>query len=58
MENLSVKGTPIYMAPELPYEKEGNSKIDVFSLGVVLYKMAFNGKYPFFDEGRRYKATS
>jgi len=37
------------MAPELPHEKEGNSKIDVFSLGVVVYKMAFNGKYPFFD---------
>jgi len=57
-ENFSVKGTPIYMAPELPQFKEGTSKIDVFSLGVVLYRMAFKGEYPFFDQGRKYRSVA
>ena len=41
--NFSMKGTPIYMAPEIAEHKEGNAKIDVFSLGVVVYRMAFGG---------------
>ena len=56
--HMSVKGTPIYMAPELPDHKEGSSKIDVFSLGVVVYRLAFGGKYPFFDEGRKYRSMN
>jgi len=46
---LSVKGTPLYIAPELQGESLGNSKIDVFSLGIVLYRLAFNGIHPFYD---------
>jgi hypothetical protein len=30
----------------------------VFSLGVVLYKMAFNGQYPFFDQNRKYRSVN
>lgn len=45
------------MAPELHHEHEGNSKVDVFSLGIVLYRLAFEGKYPFFDQGRRYRSV-
>lgn len=50
-QNLSVKGTPLYIAPELQSESAGNSKIDVFSLGIVLYRLAFNGTHPFYKEG-------
>jgi serine/threonine protein kinase len=58
VQNLSIKGTPIYMAPEIPELKEGNSKVDVFSLGVVVYRLAFRGEYPFFDQGRKYRSIN
>lgn len=45
--NLSSKGTPLYMPPELYFDKQGSSKVDVFSLGIVLYRMAFRGT-PYF----------
>ena len=32
--------------------------MDIFSLGVVLYKMAFEGKYPFFDQNRKYRSIN
>ena len=38
-----MKGTPLYMAPELKFEESGSSKVDVFSLGIVLYRLAFCG---------------
>jgi serine/threonine protein kinase len=46
------------MAPEIPEHKEGTSKIDVFSLGVVLYRLAFHGEFPFFDQGRKYRSIN
>lgn len=36
-ENLSYAGSPLYMAPEIVDKNEGTSKIDVFSMGSVLY---------------------
>ncbi|OHT05117.1 AGC family protein kinase [Tritrichomonas foetus] len=42
----SVKGTPLYMAPELVQEKPYDEKVDVWSLGVILYELFF-GKPPF-----------
>jgi serine/threonine protein kinase len=49
IENLSFKGSPLYMAPEIIEEKEGNSKIDVFSLGCVVYELAYDGSQPFVE---------
>lgn len=46
------------MAPELHNEKEGSSKVDVFSLGIILYRLAFKGKFPFFESGRTYHSVS
>lgn len=43
----SIKGTPIYMAPELVQEQPYDEKVDVWSLGVILYELFF-GRPPFF----------
>jgi fused-like protein len=51
----SIKGTPIYMAPELvhiPYsniqvkEESYNHKVDLWSLGIILYEL-YNGTPPY-----------
>ena len=43
----SIKGTPLYMAPELVQEQQYNEKVDIWSLGVILYELYY-GKPPFF----------
>jgi len=42
----SIKGTPLYMAPELIEEKPYDFKADLWSAGAVLYEATF-GKAPF-----------
>ena len=39
-------GTTIYMAPEILEEKEYNYKCDLWSIGIIIYKLYF-GKSPF-----------
>ena len=43
----SIKGTPLYMAPELVQEQAYDEKIDIWSLGIILYELYY-GKPPFF----------
>ncbi|GBG32004.1 Serine/threonine-protein kinase TIO [Hondaea fermentalgiana] len=43
----SIKGTPLYMAPELVREQPYNHTADLWSLGVILYEL-FVGQPPFF----------
>ncbi|KNC52499.1 ULK protein kinase [Thecamonas trahens ATCC 50062] len=43
----SIKGTPLYMAPELVQELPYNHTVDLWSLGVILYEL-FVGKPPFY----------
>ncbi|KAL0226021.1 hypothetical protein P9112_013345 [Eukaryota sp. TZLM1-RC] len=43
----SIKGTPLYMAPELVQEKAYDHSIDLWSLGIILYEL-FHSKPPFY----------
>jgi fused len=43
----SIKGTPLYMAPELVQETPYNHTVDLWSLGVILYEL-FMGVPPFY----------
>jgi fused-like protein len=43
----SVKGTPLYMAPELVQEQPYDHTVDLWSLGVILYEL-FRGEPPFY----------
>ena len=43
----SIKGTPLYMAPEVVQEQPYNHTADLWSLGVILYELCV-GKPPFY----------
>ena len=47
-QNLSIKGTPLYIAPELEFDQKGSSKVDMFSLGIMLFRFAYS-EYPFYN---------
>jgi serine/threonine protein kinase len=43
---FEIEGTPSYMSPEMVGGNPFNYKVDIWSLGVILWLMLFN-KYPF-----------
>ncbi len=47
----SRKGTEIYMAPEVYMGKPYAQNVDIYSLGLVLYKFLNNNRLPFYPEG-------
>lgn len=47
---LSQKGTGMYMAPEVYYGQKYNASVDIYSLGLVLYRLLNHGRMPFMPE--------
>ena len=45
----SMKGTPLYIAPEIIEQRPYGPKIDVWSLGIIIYEL-FVGTPPFLAE--------
>jgi serine/threonine-protein kinase len=43
-------GTPAYMAPEVVFERPLDTRVDIFSLGIVFYEM-LAGHHPFLADG-------
>ena len=50
MGSLSHKGTENYMAPEVYLGKNYTSNIDIYALGIVLYKLLNKNRLPFMNE--------
>ncbi len=49
MITLSKKGTYYYMAPEMYRGEQYDSRVDIYALGLVLYKLMNNNKLPFLN---------
>lgn len=47
--SLSQKGTPNYMAPEIEKGTQYDATVDIYSLGLVLYRLMNNNRLPFLD---------
>lgn len=56
-QNYQPKGTAQYIAPEILKKQPHDFKVDIYSFGILLYKLIYN-KYPFDveDELKIYKA--
>jgi serine/threonine protein kinase len=48
--DMSQKGTFNYIAPEVITERTYDGTVDIYSLGVVLFKLLNNNKLPFIDQ--------
>lgn len=44
---LSQKGTNMYMAPEVFRAEKYDATVDIYSLGIVLYRLLNKGRFPF-----------
>lgn len=49
----SSKGTPSYMAPEIFHGEKYGSAADLYSLGIVLYRLMHRGRDPFVDADKQ-----
>lgn len=45
--SASIRGTPLYMAPEVYRGETYDVRSDLYSLGILLYKLSNNGRFPF-----------
>ena len=50
--SLSHRGTDNYMAPEIYQGKSYSHNADIYSLGIVLYKLLNNNRLPFLEQGK------
>ena len=54
---INFRGTPLYIAPELIQKENASSKVDIWSLGVILYRLMFC-RFPFLDPNKKYDINS
>ncbi len=47
--NMSQKGTYNYMAPEIAVGKSYDARVDIYSLGIVLYRLLNQNRLPFIE---------
>ena len=43
----SMRGTPLYMAPEVYKGQDYDSTVDTYSLGILMYRLLNKGRFPF-----------
>lgn len=53
MTDLSIKGTYNYMAPEIYLHKPYDQRADIYSLGLVLYRLLNNNRDPFIEADKQ-----
>lgn len=51
--SMSIKGTYNYMAPEVISAKRYDTRADIYSLGIVMYKLLNNNRLPFLDPNKQ-----
>ena len=51
---MSRKGTLNYMAPEVLNAQKGDSRADIYSLGIVMYQLLNNNRLPFLDPNKQF----
>jgi eukaryotic-like serine/threonine-protein kinase len=47
VRTAAMRGTPNFMAPEVYHGKKYNASVDIYSLGIVLYRLLNHGRMPF-----------
>ena len=55
VSNMTQRGTPNYMAPELYNGERGSKSLDTYSLGIMLYQYFNNNKLPFMPEKYKFE---
>lgn len=45
-QNTSMRGSPLYMAPEILLKKKYDARVDLWSVGVIMYECLF-GRAPY-----------
>lgn len=45
-QNSSMRGSPLYMAPEILLKKKYDARVDLWSVGVIMYECLF-GRAPY-----------
>lgn len=48
---MSIKGTYSYMSPEVAMGRPANITADIYSLGIMLYRLMNNNRLPFLSDG-------
>jgi len=45
---MTCVGTPLYMSPHMLDDKPCGVRSDIYSVGILLFEVLFEGKFPFF----------